>query len=169
MTRVELERLYARLERKLFNLALRWLWDREEAMDVVQEAFVKLWKARAKVDAATADALAFRAVQNLARSRLRARRLWRWATLEPLRESAARERPADERLEDERLRKAIDALPDKLREVVLLCELSELRYDEAARILNVPMGTVASRRHKAVALLREALGEEGGDARAAVR
>ena len=164
-----LEALYLRLERPLYNLAYRWLWDAEEAMDVVQEAFVRLWRARERIEPDTAKALAYAAVINLSRSRRRARRLWRWATLEPLRERGSGGREADAELqrhgEQARLRAAIEALPEKLKEVVLLCELSELQYDEVSEALGIPIGTVASRRHRALQLLRAALAGEGEDGR----
>ena len=57
-----------------------------------------------------------------------------------------------------RLRLAIDALPEKLRSVVVLSELSELPYAEIGAILEIPEGTVASRRNAALKRLAEALG-----------
>ncbi len=59
------------------------------------------------------------------------------------------------RQELERLREAIRTLPAPYREVVLLCELEELDYAEAARLLECPIGTVRSRLHRARAILME--------------
>ena len=57
----------------------------------------------------------------------------------------------------EELRRAVLALPKRYREVVLLCDLEEMDYAEAAGILNCPIGTVRSRLHRARALLLEKL------------
>ena len=163
LSRAEVEALYARIENPLFNVIYRLLWDEAESMDLVQEAFVKLWRARARVAPERAAPLVYRAAINLARNKRRARALWRWVSLEPLRQSAAPLVPADQKLGESRLRAAVESLPPPLREVVVLCELSELTYAEAGVALGIPAGTVGSRRNKALALLRAALGEEGGD------
>jgi RNA polymerase sigma-70 factor, ECF subfamily len=56
-----------------------------------------------------------------------------------------------------RLRLAISTLPENYREVVALCELEEMSYEEAAAALDCPVGTVRSRLHRARALLVEKL------------
>lgn len=53
----------------------------------------------------------------------------------------------------ESVRKAVLSLPEKYREVVVLCELQEMSYGEAAEILGCAIGTVRSRLHRARALL----------------
>jgi RNA polymerase sigma-70 factor, ECF subfamily len=57
----------------------------------------------------------------------------------------------------EALRRAVDALPRRYREVVALCDLEEVDYAEAAFALGCPIGTVRSRLHRARALLLEKL------------
>src|SRR6516162_2778823 len=57
----------------------------------------------------------------------------------------------------EELRRAVLALPKRYREVVVLCDLEEVDYLEAARLLNCPIGTVRSRLRRARALLLEKL------------
>ena len=51
------------------------------------------------------------------------------------------------------VRAAVDALPEKQRRVVVLTELGGLRYQAVADILNIPVGTVASRRSGAMKVL----------------
>ena len=51
------------------------------------------------------------------------------------------------------VRKAVLSLPERYREVVVLCELQELSYGETAEILGCAIGTVRSRLHRARALL----------------
>jgi RNA polymerase sigma-70 factor (ECF subfamily) len=56
-----------------------------------------------------------------------------------------------------RVRQAIATLPENYREVVVLCELDELSYEDAAEALDCPVGTVRSRLHRARAILVEKL------------
>ena len=60
----------------------------------------------------------------------------------------------------EALRRAVTALPRRYREVVVLCDLEELDYADAAAALGCPIGTVRSRLHRARALLLEKLNKE---------
>ena len=162
LDRPALEALYRRLEAPLYNAVYRWLWDGLEARDVVQEAFVRVWDRRDKADASTAEPLLWRTALNLAANRRRTRRLWGWLTLEAVSDRGGREARADEAIDarerEHAVRRAVDALPEKLRRVVLMCEFSELGYAEIARTLGIPEGTVASRRNAAVKKLEESLG-----------
>lgn len=56
-----------------------------------------------------------------------------------------------------RVRQAIASLPENYREVVVLCELDEMSYEDAAAALDCPVGTVRSRLHRARAILVEKL------------
>jgi RNA polymerase sigma-70 factor (ECF subfamily) len=60
----------------------------------------------------------------------------------------------------EALRRAVQALPRRYREVVVLCDLEELDYADAAVALGCPIGTVRSRMHRARALLLEKLNQD---------
>jgi RNA polymerase sigma-70 factor (ECF subfamily) len=74
--------------------------------------------------------------------------------------TAARAHDEFESLETaRRVRQAIATLPENYREVVVLCELEEMSYEEAASALDCPVGTVRSRLHRARALLVEKLRE----------
>jgi RNA polymerase sigma-70 factor (ECF subfamily) len=156
-----LERLYTELEKPLYNVVYRWVWDREEARDLVQEAFVRLWRARARVEPETARPFVYRIALNLASRRRRWRRLWGMVTESALGGRSAAGPAPDQALSDHqqerRLRAAVEALSEPLRRVILLCELGELSYAEVARVLNVPPGTVGSRRNAAMGRLKQAL------------
>ncbi len=160
----ELEELYTRMEAPLYNVVFRRLWDPAEAQDVVQEAFLALWRARARVRRATVEPLLYRTALNLAAKRRRSRRLWRWIGLDAIGERSTSHPRADEALaqgeREARLRRAIDALPEKLASVVLLTELSGLSHAEVGAALGIPVGTVASRRHLAFRRLSQELGED---------
>ena len=60
----------------------------------------------------------------------------------------------------EALRRAIGTLPRRYREVVVLCDLEEVDYADAAGVLGCPIGTVRSRLHRARALLLDKLNHE---------
>ena len=110
---------------------------------------------RERVKSETVEALVFRIAVNLASNRRRARRLWDFVTLEALTASTP---PPDHGDTRRRVRAAVDALPEKLRRVVVLGELSGMTAKEIGAVLGIPEGTVASRRHAAVAVLRDRLG-----------
>ena len=158
-----LERLYIRLEKPLYNVVYRWVWDAGEATDIVQETFVRLWSMRGRVRLETVDSLAYKIALNLASKRKRAQKTWGWTPFEGWmgRSNLA---GADEALaanERERaVRAAVDALPDHLRAVVMLCTYSDMSYGEVALALDIPAGTVGSRKNKAVEQLRAALEEQ---------
>src|SRR5215467_11159021 len=66
----------------------------------------------------------------------------------------------------EALRRAVQGLPRRYREVVVLCDLEEVDYSDAAIALGCPIGTVRSRLHRARALLLEKLTQERSPRRA---
>ncbi|MDO1527589.1 RNA polymerase sigma factor [Fulvimonas sp. R45] len=149
---------YRRLERPLYNVLYRQLWQAEDCQDVIHDAFVRVWERRAKVDEATLDALVWTTALNLARNRLRWRRLWRQA---PLDEAEAMMEGAGDTdfLATRRLRQALRELPAAMRDVLLLAEFSGLRGAEIAAVLGIPAGTVASHKHHAMERLKALLGE----------
>lgn len=159
---VELERLYARLEGPLYNAVYRWVWDEEEARDIVQDAFMRLWHMRARVRLGTVDALLWRIALNRASNRRRARKLRQWLSLDAVRPPESPAPRVDALLSDHQehqaLRAAVEALPEKLRRVILMCEFSGMSYQEISDVLDIPPGTVASRRHNAIKRLRQTLG-----------
>ncbi len=169
-TRLEL--LYARLETPIYNVVYRWVWNEAEAHDIVQEAFVKLWRMRARVNLATVEPLVYRIAVNLAANRRRSRKLWRWVSMDALRASSDSRASADETLAAEQTRRAvraaIDGLPEKYRRVITLCELTELSYEQIADSLGIAVGTVGSRRNTALQLLRTKLGPLQDDSRDSV-
>lgn len=160
LDRPTLEALYLRLEVSLYNVVYRWLWDAQDAQEVVQEAFVRLWRMRDRVDLRTVEPLVYKIAVNQAATRRRARQRWGWVSLDRTAPPRARGNPAEEvaRAEvSEAVREAVDALPDKQRAVVLLCEFSGLSYREVAEILDIPEGTVGSRRNTSLRALRASL------------
>ncbi len=55
----------------------------------------------------------------------------------------------------------VDALPDRLRNVIILREVEDLSYEEIAEVLNIPLGTVRSRLFNARQIIKERLIKQG--------
>lgn len=157
------EELYLRLEVKLTNVLYRWLWNREEVRDVLQEAFARLWQMRDRVDWARAEPLIYRIALNLASRRRRSRRLWQFVTLSDGPAAAADPAPAADAAREQAMRRAIDALPERHRRVLVMTLHAEMTYGEIAEVLGIPAGTVGSRRNAAIRTLRAILQPEAGD------
>ncbi len=156
------EILYQRLERAVFNVVYRYLWNSAEAQEIMHEAFLRLWQARARVDLTTVDALLFRTAVNLASNRRRALRFKQFFSLDRAVDTPAVDADPAASLSEWQTRRqvnqAIDTLPPKLKSVVLLCEFSGLSTADIARTLKIPAGTVSSRRHFAMRALEKTLG-----------
>jgi RNA polymerase sigma-70 factor, ECF subfamily len=162
-----LEALHAEHERALFNVAYRYVWNAEDARDVVQDAFVRLWRKRERIDWARAAGLAYTIVLGLAANRRRGQRLRTAITgwfggddrPDPARGADAR---LDDLVLDAAVRRAIDELPERLRSVLVMCVFSDLDHAAIGEILDVPAGTVGSRRHEAIARIRAAMEKPDG-------
>lgn len=161
------EELYLRLERKLTSVVYRWLWNREETRDVIQEAFVRLWQMRDRVDWSRAEPLVYQIALNLASKRRRSRRIWQFVTLSELRTDAAAEgapaAAAGDPAREQAVRRAIDALPERHRRVLVMTMHAEMTYGEIGDVLGISAGTVGSRRNTAIRRLRAMLQREARD------
>jgi len=152
--------LYASLERKLFNVVYRILWDKAESQDVVQDAFLRCWRSRSRITSEGLEPVLFRTALNLASNRRRSYRLWRFVGLADAPE-AMTQRGACDAILPRSVDTAVAALPDHLRRVLLLTEIAGMSYAEVATTLGIKEGTVGSRRTRAIELLREALATKG--------
>ena len=146
---------YRALEKPLYNVVYRWLWDPMESQDVVQEAFLRCWRRRDRIRADGFRALIYRTALNLAANQRRRKKLWRLVSFESFPEPAAED--GTDALLARPVRQAIDALPNPLKRVLLLSEVAGMSYAEIAEITGVEEGTVGSRRTRALALLRQRL------------
>ncbi|BFI94888.1 MAG: hypothetical protein RSP_03980 [Rhodanobacter sp.] len=153
-----LEDCYRRLERPLYNVLYRQLWQTQDCQDVIHDACMRVWAQRARVDEATLDALLWTTALNLAKNRLRWHRLRRFASLDEA-DGLAHESGESDFLATRRLRQALRQLPASSRDVLLLAEFSGLAGAEIAIVLGIPAGTVASRKHHALQRLKALLGE----------
>jgi RNA polymerase sigma-70 factor (ECF subfamily) len=161
ITEREWHALYIQMERRLYNLAYRYVWDRQDAQDTVHDALLELWARRQRIRADTADRYLWIAVLNLSRKRRRWRRTKSFLYGEvallvlPVVDSAEPQAAAAQ--EHQLLHEAIDRLPEKLRSVLLLTEFAEMSHQSIAELLAIPAGTVASRRHLALQRLHSQL------------
>ena len=162
--------LVARWEDRIRGAAYRFLGSEEEARDVAQEAFLKAYRALGgfKREARFSSWL-YQIATNLCRDRLRRRRTRGTVSLEALEETGPvimDPRPgADERLQQLDLgrvvRRAVEALPEEQRVVVILKEYQELTFLEIAQALEVPLSTVKTRLYRGLGQLRLRLEREG--------
>jgi len=165
---LEFERRLVESSTLAFRVAYGVLRRREDAEDVAQEAFAKAYRSfRQLRDRERFRAWLVRMTWRLALDRQRSdrRRAARDRSAEALRHmspvaqgfspAALEEIAARERAQC--LWQAIDALPEKLRIVVVLAGIEEYDLQEVARLLNVPLGTVKSRMFAARERMREHL------------
>jgi len=162
--------LVGRWEDRIRGAAYRFLGSEDEARDVAQEAFLKAYRGLAgfKQEARFSSWL-YQIATNLCRDRLRRRKTRPQVSLEALEETGpviVETRPgAHERLLESDLaqavRRAIHALPEEQRVVVILKEYQELTFLEIAQALDVPISTVKTRLYRGLVQLRLRLETEG--------
>jgi RNA polymerase sigma-70 factor (ECF subfamily) len=159
-----LEQLYVAHERGLYNAAYRYVWNADDARDVVHDAFIRLWHKRDAVEWERAAGLAYTIVLGLARNRRRALAIRRALGLAPGAEPRGAPAP-DAALDEARLdaaaRRCVDELPERLRSVLVMCQYSGLDHAQIADVLGIAVGTVGSRRNEALARIRAKLEELG--------
>jgi RNA polymerase sigma-70 factor (ECF subfamily) len=160
--------LVQRYKDELTNFAGRFLGDPDEAEDVVQETFVRVWRSRdSYTPAARFSTWVYTIASNLAKTRLRRWSLRRFVRLGEKHndgqvfdlpdESAGPDDAADDAFREERIQQALKSLPVKFREVVVLRDIQQLSYEEIVAITGSGMGTVKSRINRARAALRDQL------------
>jgi RNA polymerase sigma-70 factor (ECF subfamily) len=156
--------LYERLKHGVFRYAFYMTNSRCAAEEVTQEVFMTLLEKGKSFNPAQGDlgAFTFGFARNIVRRVERRERSWRVRFHESeLDETvAAPEELTGNLLRRERVarvRAAIQALPDHYRQPVVLCDLCELSYAEAAARLDCAVGTIRSRLNRAHALLAQKL------------
>jgi RNA polymerase sigma-70 factor (ECF subfamily) len=148
--------LVSRWEKKIYNYILRLVRDREDALDLTQETFLKAYQALGKLeDPARFSSWLFRIAHNEAYSLLRRNRPERDWEEEP---GSA---PVERRLFPIELSLAVEAALSRLspdqRETVLLKVYQGFKFEEIAEIVGSPVSTVKSRLYAALDVLKEAL------------
>ncbi len=144
----------------IFRTAVRVLGDRTRAEDVAQDVFLQAWKSFERFEPGTnCRAWLFKILFHCINHH---RRKWfRFPLLKQTEEfieaNITYSPSVPEHLTDEELIAALDGIPSDYRAVVLLVDVEEFAYKEAAEILQIPIGTVMSRLSRGRRLLREHL------------
>ncbi len=164
LTAATFEELAMPLFDQLYNFA-HWLaQDRTEAEDLVQETYAKALKGFSSFQAGTNfRAWMYRILRNTfltSRTGLKATATVTLDADDSPELPAGPETPETILIENSQhqlLQVAIESLPVHFREVLLLCEVEEMSYQEIAETLSIPIGTVMSRLSRARKALRESL------------
>ena len=149
-----------RYKGRLMNVIGRMLSSTEEAEDIVQETFVRVYQHRQSFNFQHCfSTWIYTIALNLARNELRKRKKFKFFDINDMQGNQpelAVEANLPSRL-PQILNTAIKDLPDKYRTAFMLRDVQEMSYDEVAKILNVPLGTVKSRVNRARLMLRKKL------------
>jgi RNA polymerase sigma-70 factor, ECF subfamily len=149
--------LFGLFEKPILNYLFRLGRNRALAEDLLQDAFLRVWKAApAWEPAAKVSTWIFKIAHNLYLNEAARRRE---KPLEGADETSNDDPTADLRRAELRaqVKKAVDALPEGEREVLLLSEFDGFKYAEISEVLGIPVGTVKSRMFSAVQRLKETL------------
>ena len=151
--------LVRRYGSQLYNFVYRFVGDRETAEDIVQETFLRCLRHKHQYPAIEqVSTWLYTIAGNLAKTELRRRKRWHWVAIGPSGDEESRapffEPVASGLLPGEftdaqkvqaSVVNAIGDLPSEFRKAVQLRDLDGLSYDEIAKIIDCPVGTVKSR------------------------
>lgn len=157
--------LVVRYRRSVYNLALRMLGDPSAAEDVAQECFISAWRNIARFRGGNFGAWLLRIATNACYDAIRRRQRHPASSLEaatgedeaPLELPDPAELPESQAIRRELARAIIEGLQHvqvDQRIAVVLIDIQGYAYEEAAEVLNVPIGTVKSRLSRGRAQLR---------------
>lgn len=162
------KQLLEKYRRQVLSLVWRMVSDREEAQDLAQEAFIRAFRSLHTFDSTRSfPAWLFRITTNLCVDHYRRKKLDTVSLVQEAghdRDERTRELespdigPDEEfagKANAERLDAMVRALPAPYRIVLLLRHGSDMSYDEIAEALNLPLGTVKARIHRAHKMLKE--------------
>ena len=158
------ETLVRRHQKTIFNLVYRMLGDYDDAAEISQEAFLSAYRSiRQFRGDANFSTWLFRIALNHATTRRKSMATWRQRNVpieatEPFSDGQLDPAAIVEQKEiQERVQKALNSLEPDEATVILLRDLQDIPYEEVARLLGVPVGTVKSRLHRARQTLKARL------------
>lgn len=157
---VSFNEMVDRYKDRLMNVVGRMLSSKEEAEDVVQETFVRVYLHRQSFNFKHCfSTWIYTICLNLARNELRRRKKFKFYDITEM-EGNEKEFAVDPKIPTgltEQLRRSVKELPEKYRVAFLLRDVQEMPYEEVAKVLDVPLGTVKSRVNRARLMLRDKL------------
>jgi len=144
----------------IFRTAASILGDRARAEDVAQEVYLQAWKSFHRFESGTncrawLFKILFHCVNHHRRKWFRFPQLKE--TEEFLEVNLTAPEPIPDQLTDEDILSALDRIPADFRAVILMVDVEEFAYKDAAEILSIPIGTIMSRLSRGRKLLREQL------------
>ena len=150
--------LYRRRQGAIYRFALHMTNSVSVAEDITQDVFLALIEHAGRFDAKRGKVLSF--LYGIARNNAfhRIEKEWRMTDVDLLDECAGDDDILSDLMRQEtvaRVRRAVVALPPLYREAVVLCDLENLTYEEAAVVLGCPVGTVRSRLNRGRIILAE--------------
>jgi RNA polymerase sigma-70 factor (ECF subfamily) len=162
--------LVLRYQDRIYNLCRKYVYDQDAALDIAQTAFIRAYRALGtfRQDARFSTWL-YRIAVNEAISYTRKRKVRSAVSIDqeegaiPVSGNTRAPEAGLEQRETQRMvQRAIAELPEEYRIVILLRDIEDRSYDEIAEMMNVPLGTVRSRIHRARQDLREKLKDKVG-------
>lgn len=166
MTTNQFEQQMHRYKNRVYGFAFHYLGNREEAEDVTQEVFIRLWKHRETIDEEQPLGWLLRVTRNASVDAIRRRKTYTRnisVDSELLTFAQADTTTPDNVAESadfqSLLKKEIDKLAEPYRSIVILRELQELKYQEICSTLDLPLSTVKVYLHRARKMLRKQLKE----------
>jgi len=169
MADVEKERLFESLVEdymdRIYNLCYYMTEEAEAARDITQETFLRAYKAIGKFRGESSYyTWLYKIALNRCRTYLKKRTQDKKLSLDALSDAGwdPSEDPPDNIHDVLTVRKALKRIGSEYREILLLFYFDELRYEEIADALGVPVGTVKSRLSRAKAALKEVIDDEAG-------
>jgi len=172
--RVRFEEEALELADQVYRVARRLVGTREEAEDLMQEAYARAFRSwRSYTPGTNLRAWLLRILTNLNIDR--GRRKQRAPETQPLEEGdyflynrleeSSRAPASDqdavvERLSQDDVVSALSSVPHDFRDVVVLVDIGDFTYQDAAQILDIPIGTVMSRLHRGRRILKSTLAEQ---------
>ncbi|MDF1576389.1 MAG: RNA polymerase sigma-70 factor [Bacteroidales bacterium] len=154
------EELFRTYFTPLMSFSMRILGDEDDAREVVHQVFINLWEKRNRLDLATSlKSYLFTSVNNRSLNVIRDRRKFSGEEV-PDRAGDLDVSAQIEAMElEEKIRTAIEALPERCREIFELNRFEGLKYGEIAGKLDISVKTVENQMTKALKILREQLGK----------
>ncbi len=148
---------------RVFRLAYRLTGNRQDAEDLTQEVFVRVFRSLSSYTPGTFEGWLHRITTNLFLDQVRRKQRIRFDALpEDAGDRMAGNDPGPERMWefqnlDLDVQAALDTLPPEFRAAVVLCDIEGLSYEEISEVLGIKLGTVRSRIHRGRSQLRKAL------------
>lgn len=162
------EEIVHRYKNRLLNFVFRFIGQEDEAEDIVQDTFLKVYKNKhAYKNIARFSTWIYTIAGNLAKTELRKKKRRKLFSIsrdgvdekefEIPAPALTPEQNTEMVFKEKAIQDAIEKLQDKFKTVIILRDIQELSYDEISKIVGVPLGTIKSRVNRARLKLQELL------------